>query len=130
MFLENCILSYIDKISQMTPSRLITPPDKFYTDYSYLIINAIDTDIDLVALWLRTVPENYDIHLYHVEMKNDYSWFLETVMKVKFVLVNTEFYEHIGAEGKFILTNRSNVIFFGNDTPYKDLVQFFIQNRQ
>jgi len=115
----------------MTPSRLITPPDKFFTDYSYLIINAIDTDIDLVALWLRTVPESYDLHLYHVEMKDDYySWLLETVMKVKFVLINTEFYEHIGSEAKFIINNRQNTIFFGKDTAYRDLVQFFIQNRQ
>ena len=114
----------------MPASRLITPPDKFYTDYSYLIINAIDTDIDLVALWLRTVPENYDIHLYHIEMPDSYSWLLETIMKVKFVLVNTEFYEHLGPEAQFVIKNRSNTIFFGNNTPYKDLVQFFIQNRQ
>ena len=129
MFLKNYIRIRLI-ITKMPASRLITPPDKFYTDYSYLIINAIDTDIDLVALWLRTVPESYDLHLYHVEMKDDYSWLLETVMKVKFVLINTEFYEHIGSEAKFIINNRQNTIFFGKDTAYRDLVQFFIQNRQ
>lgn len=111
-------------------SQIITPPDKIFSPYSYLVINALDKDVDLLVLWLKTVPEKYDIHLYHQLMKESDFWLLETIAQVKVVLVNYEYLEHMSYHARRQLDRRLNWSYFGKGTDYPDLVQFFIQNRQ
>ena len=48
------------------PSQFITPPDHLPTKQNILIINALETELATLVLWLKTVSDEYDIHLYHM----------------------------------------------------------------
>jgi hypothetical protein len=64
------------------PSQIITPPDVILSDRSVLLINALDNEVENLILFLRTIPQEYDIHLYHVEMFDDQDWVKNLVAKV------------------------------------------------
>lgn len=110
-------------------SRIITPPNKFFTEISCLVINALDNDVDLLVLWLKTVPEKFDVHLWHLYMSDTDFWLLETIQRVKFVLVNQQFEENLSYQIRNQLERRDHIHYFGPNTENQDLVQFFIRNR-
>ena len=110
-------------------SRIITPPDKFLTARSFLIINAIDTEIDTLVLWLKTVPELYDIHLWHVQMPDTEMWVCQAINGCKHVLVNKKYERFLPPPALRALDRKDNRSYFGPDTDNPDLIQWFLKNR-
>jgi len=110
-------------------SRIITPPDKFLTAKSYLIINAIDTEIDTLVLWLKTVPEVYDIHLWHQQMLDTEMWLAQVINGCQYVLINKKFQRFLPPNAVRALERKDNKDYFGADTEYNDLIQWFLTKR-
>lgn len=101
--------------------RLITPPDVIVGDNSILISDPTDIELTTLILWLKTVPENYDLHLYHMDM-NDDKWLSKVLQSVQVVLLSQ------------LRTNLSKDIFkdkiivdYGPDTEYQDPLQYFLK---
>lgn len=110
-------------------SRIITPPDKFLTARSYLIINAIDTEIDTLVLWLKTVPETYDIHLWHVQMPDTEMWLYQVINGVQHVLINKKFEQYIPPNSQRILNKKQQQSYFGPETENTEVIHWFLRNR-
>lgn len=109
-------------------SRIITPPDKFFTTNSYVILNARDREIDTLVLWLKTVPETYDVHLWHLYMPESELWLLQVMSKVHHVLVNREFLDNLSPLVKRKL-DHINHSFFGQDSEHLEVIHYFLRNR-
>lgn len=109
------------------PSRLITPPEKFDREDSYLIINALDAEVDTLVLWLKTVPIEYDFYFYHDQMP-DKLWPEDLAYSVKKVLVNQEYENDLHSGLKYVLNDvRDRVVYFGLKTEYPILVKYFFE---
>lgn len=112
------------------PSQLITPPDRIISPHSYLIVNAIDTSVDTLVLWLRTVPEEYDIHLYHSEMITYHDWAVQVAEVVPRILVEKTHVKYLADRLQQVLEKRSSAVTeFGPGSSYPELVQYFLKNR-
>lgn len=112
------------------PSQLITPPDRIQSAHGYLIINAIDTSVDTLILWLQTVPDEYDIHLYHSEMVTYHDWAVQVAEWVPKILVETNHVKYLVSRLHQVLERRSeSVVHFGPGSEYPELVQYFLKNR-
>lgn len=112
------------------PSQLITPPDRIQSKHSCLIINAIDTSIDTLVLWLQTVPDEYDIHLYHCEMVTYHDWAVQVAEWAPKILVETNHTKYLVDRLQQVLNRRSDaVVHFGPGTEYTELVQYFLKHR-
>lgn len=110
-------------------SQLITPPDQIDSGDAYLIINAVDEEIECLILWLKTVVDNYDIHLYNTNMP-DTEWACSLASKVKHILVNDKYTDLLDARLHRILDMRPESVFFiGNNQKFKAPVEYFILNR-
>ena len=108
------------------PSRIVTPPDHLPTKKNILIINALDTELATLVLWLKTVPDEYDIHLYHSQMPED-SWVATVFGSADQVLISQPEMPALNAVVKdLIATNNSPIIYFGKNTEYPDLIQYFL----
>jgi len=110
-------------------SQIITPPDRIFGPESYLVINAIDTEIDTLVLWLKTVPEKYNIHLWHVQMQDTEMWLYQVISAVEHVLVNKKYEQHLAPNVRRILDRKSNRSYFGPDTENQELIHWFLRNR-
>lgn len=110
-------------------SQIITPPDKVLSKQSYLVINAIDTEIDTLVLWLKTISEQYDIHLWHSQMIDSELWLYHVISGVEHVLVNKKFENYLPPNLRRILDRKSNLSYFGPDTVNLELIHWFLRNR-
>lgn len=112
------------------PSRLITPPDHIKTKKNILIVNATSNDLTTLVLWLKTVPDYFDIHLYHSQM-SETSWALEVAEYAETILVSKDNYVDLKSELKEALNSiQDRVIYFGSDSNYPDLIQFFLTKKE
>lgn len=112
------------------PSQLITPPDRIQSNHSYLIINAIDTSVDTLVLWLQTVPDEYDIHLYHSDMITYHDWAVQVAEWVPKILVEANYVKYLVERLQQVLDRRPDaVVHFGPGSAYPELVQYFLKNR-
>lgn len=112
------------------PSYLITPPDRRHSAQSYLIINALDSSINTVKLWLQSVPEEYDLHLYHSEMTTYHDWAVQIAEWVPKILIEKNHIKYMIPRLQEVAKRRQNVVaYFGPDSEYPELVQYFLKNR-
>lgn len=110
-------------------SQIITPPDKILGPNSFLVINAVDNEVDTLVLWLKTVPELYDIHLWHVQMPDADMWLLHVISGVNFILVNKKYERFLPPNVQRVLSRKSNRADFGEGTESPELIQWFLKNR-
>lgn len=113
------------------PSQLITPPDKIFEHPSYLIINAVDAEVDALVVWLKTDTNNYNIHLWHVEM-DDEPWILKVVDTVDTILLNSKYISAIKDPVQSHLQARIQSIYtYGSEqSDYADLVDYFANHKE
>lgn len=112
------------------PSRIITPPDHFPTKNNLLIINALDSEVVTLVLWLKTIPESFDIHLYHNQMDED-QWLLNAIVDADQILVSEPELAGIKSAVKKLLdANKERIIYFGKNTEFPDLIHFFLSKRE
>lgn len=110
-------------------SQIITPPDKILSPHSYLVINAVDNDVDTLVLWLKTVPELYDIHLWHVQMPDSDMWLFHVISGVSFILVNQKYERFLPPNVQRVLSKKTNRAYFGEGTESPELIQWFLRSR-
>ena len=108
------------------PSQLITPPDKVFETPSYLIINAVDADVESLVVYIKANDNNYNIHLWHVEM-NDEPWVLKVIDNVDTILLNSKFISAIKDPVQGALQQHLDKIYtYGSDqSDFIDLVDHF-----
>ena len=111
-------------------SRLITPPDHIKTKQNILVINAVQNDLATLVLWLKTIPDQYDIHLYHNQMpETDWAKLVaetaETILvsKVNSTNLNKEIADMLGYF-------EDRLVYFGPGTDFPDLIQFFLTKKE
>ena len=111
------------------PSQFITPPDHLPTKQNILIINALETELATLVLWLKTVPDEYDIHLYHSKM-SDPNWVVTVAQQAHTILVSTV-EELLTPRLTQVLVERTDsVIKFGLNADFLDLIQFFLSTKE
>lgn len=107
-------------------SRFITPPDQLLDGNSALIMNALETELAALLLWLKTVDHSYDIHLYHSKMPET-DWALDIAKKCKFIAVSKIEESYLNQQIQDILVEfKDKVVRFGPSAEYDDLVQLFL----
>jgi hypothetical protein len=110
-------------------SRFITPPDHLPTEKNILIINALDTQLATLALWLKTVSDCYDIHLYHSQMPSS-NWIIDVIAQADRILVSKPEIPALSLAVQELLdANNQRIVYFGTNTDYPDLIQYFLINR-
>lgn len=114
------------------PSQIITPPDHLPGKNNILIINALETELATLVMWLKTVPEEYNIHIYHSGMVDDIDWVLKVIKEAEYVIcARTD--NHLLDEriiDLFLAEKKGSVCFFGPNAQYTDLIQFFLEKRE
>lgn len=70
-------------------SNIITPPDFVVSrSHSVVVIDPEWTEIEDLALFLKTASEPFNVYVYRAEM-NDQAWLEEAISKSLGVIVNT-----------------------------------------
>lgn len=112
------------------PSRIITPPDHVGTKQNILVINATQNDLTTLILWLKTIPDQFDIHVYHNQMP-DTEWTLTVAETAATILVSKPNQPDLKPEiAKMIEFFSNRVVFFGINTDYPDLIQYFLTKKE
>lgn len=112
------------------PSQFITPPDHLPTKHNILILNALETELSTLVLWLKTVPEEYNIHLFHNEMPET-DWAVQVAKQAQYIVSSSIEEPAVNHELKQVLQDRADCVArFGANTEYTDLIQFFLTNKQ
>lgn len=112
------------------PSRFVTPPDHIKTKENILIINATSDDLTTLVLWLKTVPDSFDIHLYHSQM-SDNNWAFDVAETASTILVSQDNIPDLNPEMvKMLDAVKERVVYFGSMTDYPDLIQFFLTKKE
>jgi MarR-like DNA-binding transcriptional regulator SgrR of sgrS sRNA len=111
-------------------SRIITPPDQIKSKQNFLVINAAQEELTTLVLWLKTIPDQFDIHLYHSQM-SDTDWVLDVAQTVETILVSENYKLDLEPSvQKMLLSLDDRVIYFGNTTEYPDLIHFFLTKKE
>jgi len=67
-------------------SLLYTPPDRALEGQNILILNALDSEIESLCLYLQNSKANYNVHCYHSHM-TQHRWAADLVLSVATVLI-------------------------------------------
>lgn len=103
-------------------SKLVTPPD-LHTG-GILVINASQSELVTLILWLKSVPDIYTLHLYNEHM-NDLNWLRRALTVVDHVLLcdsDEDITDIVSQSG-------ATVTKFGPGTDYNFAVDYFLANR-
>ena len=110
-------------------SRIITPPDHIKSNQSFLVINAVQEELATLVLWMKTIAEPFDVHLYHSQM-SETDWALEVAETAETILVSKPNSARLDPRIAQILESNSRVVYFGNGTEYPDLIHFFLTKNE
>lgn len=112
------------------PSQIITPPDHIPSKGNILIINALENELSTLVLWLKTVSEEYNIHIYHSDMKDDLVWVVDVAESAEYVLSSKMDHQRVHARlQEVFMRSPEKLQFFGPNTEFTDLIQFFLTKR-
>jgi hypothetical protein len=113
-------------------SQIITPPDHLPTKGNIVILNALEQELATLVMWLKTVPEEYNIHIYHSGMVNELEWILKVCRQADFVVLSNLDAESLDEKIIDLLsTEKKGQIFtFGPNAQYTDLIQFFLDRKE
>ena len=111
------------------PSQFITPPDHLTTKQNILIVNALETELATLVLWLKTVPNEYDIHLFHNEMP-EIDWAVDVAKQATHIVIAKIDEDSMPDGLKQVIQDRAECVSrFGANTDYADLIQYFLTNK-
>jgi len=112
------------------PSQFITPPDHLPTKQNILIINALETELATLVLWLKTVSDEYDIHLYHSKMPET-DWVVAVAQQAHTILLSNIEESTLTPSLTQALADRNDaVVRFGPSADFLDLIQFFLSTKE
>ena len=111
-------------------SQFITPPDHLPTKQNVLIINALETELATLVLWLKTVPDAYDIHLYHSKMPET-NWVVNVAQKAHTIMLSNIEESTLPPLLTDALIERGDaVVRFGPNANFLDPIQIFLNNTE
>ena len=111
-------------------SQFITPPDHLPSKQNILIVNALESELATLVLWLKTVPDEYDIHLFHNQM-TETDWVVDVAKQAKHIVIAKIDEDRMCNDLKEVVHDRAECVSrFGADTDYADLIQYFLTNKQ
>jgi len=112
------------------PSQFITPPDHLPTKHNILIINALETELATLVLWLKTVADEYDIHLYHSKMPET-DWVVDVANKAHTIMLsNIEESTLSPMLATALIARRDAVVRFGPNADFLDPIQIFLSIKE
>jgi hypothetical protein len=112
------------------PSQFITPPDHLPSKQNILIVNALESELATLVLWLKTVSDEYNIHLFHNEMPET-DWAVAVAEQAEHIVIAKIDEDRMHDSLKEVIKDRAECVSrFGADTDYADLIQFFLTNKQ
>jgi hypothetical protein len=100
--------------------RLITPPDIIAGENSILLLDPSEIELTSLVLWLKTVPDHYDVHVYYQDMNNG-EWLSKVLQGVKLVLksqTQINLFQNLCFD---------NVVEYGPGKENQDLLQYFLK---
>lgn len=106
-------------------STLVTPPDILESGLNFLVINALDTEIESLCVYLKPKTLSYNIHCYHSGM-TDHAWALRLINQVDHVVIKDIYESYIRPELRYAIDHRTeSVVRYGSQSSTADLVTFF-----
>ena len=114
-------------------SQIITPPDHLPTTGNIVILNALEQELATLVMWLKTVPEEFNIHIFHNGMTDDVDWAVRVCEQAEFILVSYLDANNLDPKIISVLSseNRKSQIFsFGPNAQFTDLIQFFLSHKE
>jgi len=106
-------------------SNLITPPDVILHPDSIFIINMLDVDLVNLIDYLKTDPVDYNVHLYHSDMKEYLDYAIKLSNRIPHLLVNIRYYYAMDQDLKKVIINKENTVYFGDKTCYSSVIEWF-----
>jgi hypothetical protein len=110
------------------PSQIITPPDHIPSRNNILIINAHVDQLTTLVLWLKTVHDSYDIHVWHSHMEDALNWVFNVAQQADVILASDQNSSEIPAE--FLDLFQNHIVWFGPGTEFSDVIQYFLSNKE
>ena len=107
-------------------SQFVTPPDIFNEDPVYLIVNAEEWDLAMVAYWLKFNSKDYTLYLYKDGME-DPDWLKKAAGFSELILVNKANFKDPSTVG-VVLDHVSKIKWFGEGQEYPSSAEYLVKN--
>lgn len=107
-------------------SQIVTAPDHIPCRDNLLIINAHTEHLATLVLWLKTVRDQYTIHVWHEGMTETLDWVQKVARQAEVILA------HKGNHVPDLLLSEFNdsIVWFGTGTENADLIHYFLKKQE
>lgn len=107
-------------------SQIVTSPDHIPCRGNLLIINAHTEHLATLVLWLKTVRDQYTIHVWHEGMKETLDWVHQVANQAEVILA------HIGdpIPESLMANYKDHIIWFGPGTENPDPIHYFLKKQE
>jgi hypothetical protein len=95
------------------PNQVITPPDISPTPGGYLIVNASQLEVELLARWMLVSVQDYTVYLYHEDMQQA-DWLLQAADQADTILISSQTTDL--SQLHRVLDQRDKIIWFGGSS--------------
>jgi hypothetical protein len=110
------------------PSQIITPPDHIPSRNNILIINAGLDQLATLVLWLKTIHDNYDVHVWHSQMDDSLNWVFNVAQQADVILASAVNKNEIPTDLLDLFQN--HIVWFGPGTEFSDVIQYFLSKKE
>jgi hypothetical protein len=107
-------------------SRIVTAPDHIPVTGNILIINAHTDQLATLVLWLKTVREQYTIHVWHKGMPDCLGWAQKVADQASIILAHKN--DSIPTPLLSFCGNR--ITWFGPEAEHADLIHYFLKKQE
>lgn len=105
-------------------SQIVTPPDHIPSRNNILIINASSDQLTTLVLWLKTIHDSYDVHVWHSQMEDSSNWVFAVAQQADVILASKQNKKEIPTELLNLFQN--HIVWFGPETEFLDVIQYFL----
>lgn len=104
-------------------SRIVTAPDHIPDKGNILLLNAHTEHLTTLVLWLKTIRDQYTIHIWHEGMPDSLGWAQQVAYQADIILA------HNGDNlpEQLLSACGDKIIWFGNGTENYDLIHYFLK---
>lgn len=109
-------------------SQIVTPPDHIPSRNNILIINASSDQLTTLVLWLKTIHDSYDIHVWHNYMEDSLNWVFNVAQQADVILASDQNKSEIPPE--LLNLFQDHIVWFGPGTEFSDVIQYFLSKKE
>lgn len=110
------------------PSQIITPPDHIPSHNNVLIINAGLDQLSTLLLWLKTIHDSYNVHVWHSQMEDSSNWLFDVAQQADVILASGHNKKEIPT--KLLDLFQNHIVWFGPGTEFLDVIQYFLSRKE